>query len=449
MDLDNIIKENKEELIGNLKKLVSYKSIVSEPQDNAPFGIENAKCLRETLEMAEKYGFKTKNLDNYCGYAEIGEGKEIIGIAAHLDVVPEGNGWDTDPFCATIKDNKIYGRGVSDNKGPLVASMLALKIIKDLNIPLNKRIRLIMGCAEETGSECMRYYVEKEGNFNIGFTPDAIFPCIHGEKGHIRAKFKSLNTSIIDIKGGTVDNAVCDKCTIKIKSGTYNRDLLEKYFYNNDIKFNIEQKNELDIIDVNGIAAHASRPNLGKNAIMYLMKGLKEAKYIDEFVEYYCDRFNFINDGNGLGLKCTDEYGELTCVNGTICMENGTIIGSIDIRVPVSLNTKDIVEKLKEIEDKRAVIEIKKAIDSTYFPIESEIVQKLLKVYQEVTGDTKNMPITMGGGTYAKTLKNCIAFGCAFPNVNNRIHEANEYVDIEELLLQVKLYVHAILELLK
>lgn len=449
MDLDNIIKGNKEELIENLKKLVSYKSIVSEAKENAPFGTENAKCLKEALQIAEEYGFKTKNLDNYCGYAEIGEGKEIIGIAAHLDVVPEGNGWETDPFCATIKDNKIYGRGVSDDKGALVASMLALKIVKDLNLPLNKRIRLIMGCAEETGSECMKYYVEKEGNFDIGFTPDAIFPCIHGEKGHIRAKFKSLSTSIIDIKGGTVDNAVCDKCTIKIKSGTYDRELLQKYFYNNDIKFDIKQENDIDVIEVNGVSAHASRPNLGKNAIMYLITGLREAGYIDEFIEYYCERFNFVNDGNGFGLKCADEYGELTCVNGTICMENGTIIGSIDIRVPVSLNTKDIVEKLSKIEDRRAVIEIKKATDSTYFPIESEIVQKLLKVYQEVTGDTKNMPITMGGGTYSKTLKNCIAFGCAFPNVNNKIHEANEYVDIEELLLQVEIYVHAILELLK
>ena len=449
MDLDSIIKQNKEEMIKNLKKLVSYKSIASDPQENAPFGIENAKCLKEALQMAEKYEFRTKNLDNYCGYAEIGEGDKIIGIAGHLDVVPEGNGWKTDPFCATIKENKIYGRGVSDDKGAVVASMLALKIIKDLNIPLNKRIRLIMGCAEETGSDCMKYYVEKEGHFDIGFTPDGTFPCIYGEKGHIRARFKSANTSILDIKGGTVDNAVCDKCTIEIKRDTYSKELLENYFNNNDITFDIKEENDLDIIEVNGIAAHASRPHLGKSAITYLMKGLKESGYVDEFVDYYCERFDFLNDGSGFGIKCSDEYGELTCVNGKIYMENETIIGSLDIRVPVTLESNDIVKKLNAIGDKRANIEIIKFTVSTYFPIDSEIVQKLLKVYQEVTGDRKNMPITMGGGTYAKTLKNCIAFGCGFPNVNNKIHEANEYVDIKELMLQVKLYVHAILELLK
>lgn len=449
MDLDNIIEKNKDELIENLKKLVSYESVSVETEGNEPFGKANAECLNEALSIAEKYGFRIKNLDNYCGYAEIGEGDKIIGIAAHLDVVPAGEGWETDPFCLTIKDNKIYGRGTSDDKGAVVASMLALKIVKELNIPLNKRIRLIMGCAEETGSKCMQYYREKEGDFDIGFTPDGDFPCIYGEKGHIRARFKSINTSIIDIKGGIVDNAVCGNCTVSIKRDTYNKELLEKYLFNNSIDYEIKEKDDIDIIRTKGIAAHASTPNLGKNAITYLMNGLKTAGFIDEFVDYYCERFNFNDDGKGLGLKCKDEYGELTCVNGKIWMEEGYIIGSIDIRVPITLNSGDIANSLKAVDDNRAVIDIIKFSDTTYFPIDSKIVQKLLNVYQEVTGDKENIPMTTGGGTYAKTLKNCIAFGCKFPNKNNKIHEANEYVDIDDLVLQVKLYVHAILKLLK
>lgn len=449
MNLDDIIKQNKDNLLRNLEKLISYESILSESEDDTPFGRENAECLKEALQMAEEYGFRTKNLDNYCGYAEIGQGDKVIGIAAHLDVVPAGHGWETEPFCATFKEDKVYGRGTSDDKGAVVASMLALKIVKELNVPLDKRIRLIMGCGEETGSKCMEYYRKKEGDFDIGFTPDGSFPCVHGEKGHIRAKFKSTNTSMIDIKGGTIDNAVCDNCIVRIKEGSYHRKLLEEYFCKHDINFEIQEQEGIDIIQVNGIAAHASTPNLGKNAIVYLMKGLKEAEYIDEFVDYYCERFNFDNDGNGFNLKCSDEYGELTCVNGKVWMEEGTINGTIDIRVPVTLNSDDIVNKLKSIDDKRATIEIVKYTDSTYFPIHSEIVQKLLKVYQVVTGDRKNMPITTGGGTYAKTLKNCIAFGCKFPNKNNKIHEANEFVNIDDLLLQVKLYVCAILELLK
>lgn len=448
MNLDKIIEKNKDEMISNLRKLVAYESISVETKGNEPFGKANEECLNEALNIAKGYGFRTKNLDNYCGYAEIGEGDKIIGIAAHLDVVPAGDGWETNPFCLTIKDNKIYGRGTSDDKGAVVASMLALKIIKELNIPLNKRIRLIMGCAEETGSKCMQYYTEKEGDFEIGFTPDGDFPCIYGEKGHIRARFKGLNTAIIDIDGGIAENAVCDKCTIKIKKGTFDKDILEEYFSINNIKFEIKEENDIYIIKAEGVAAHASTPNLGKNATMFLMNGLKKAGFIDELVDFYCDRFNLENDGEGFGLKCSDEYGELTCVNGKIWIDNGRIIGSIDIRVPITLNSKDVVCKLKSIEDKRAKIEVYRFSDTTYFPIKSKIVQKLLKVYQEVTGDMENKPLTTGGGTYAKTLKNCIAFGCKFPNKNNRIHEANEYVDIDDLLLQVKLYVNAILELL-
>ena len=167
MNIDNIVEKYKDEIINNLADLVSYQSVAGEKKENAPFGEENAKCLNRALEIAKGYGFDTKNLDNYCGYAQIGSGEKIIGIAAHLDVVPAGNDWNTNPFEATIKDGKIYGRGTSDDKGAVVASMIALKIIKDLNIPLNKKIRLILGCAEETGSDCMKYYKEKEGEFDL------------------------------------------------------------------------------------------------------------------------------------------------------------------------------------------------------------------------------------------------------------------------------------------
>jgi len=449
MDLKDIVNKNKEELLENLKKLVSFNSVSVETEGQMHFGEECAKCLEEALKIAEGYGFTTKNLDNYCGYAEIGSGDDIIGIAGHLDIVPAGEGWNTDPFCLTIKDDTVYGRGVADDKGAVVASMLAMKIIKELNIPLNKRIRLIMGCAEETGSKCMEYYNEKEGPFTIGFTPDSTFPCVHGEKGYIRAKFESKNTSIIDIKGGTVGNAVCESCTIKIKSGSFDRVTLENFLSQNEIEFEINEQDDITTIKVKGRAAHASTPEYGKSAIMYLMEGLKQSKYEDEFVKYYCDRFNFESDGNGFNIKCEDKYGKLTLVNGTIEMENGSIVGGIDIRVPVTLNTADIARKLGSTQDERAIVEVVMVANSIFFEPDSKFVQKLVKAYQDVTGDKENLPITSGGGTYAKELKNCIAFGCAFPNKNNKIHESNEFVEINELLMQTQIYANAILELLK
>ena len=227
MTIKDSVKKYKDEMIDNLSRLVSYKSVLDTPIENAPYGKENAKCLNEFLTIAKNYGLKTKNLDGHCGYVEIGEGNEIIGVVAHLDVVPEGNGWDTDPYKATIKDNKIYGRGTSDDKGGAIASLTALKIIEEMNIALNKRIRLIVGCNEETGSNCMKYYVEKEGNIDIGFTPDADFPVIHGEKGMVKAIFKCNNTANFSINGGVVSNAISDSCKVEIPKEEYNAILNE------------------------------------------------------------------------------------------------------------------------------------------------------------------------------------------------------------------------------
>lgn len=265
MEIKERIKEYKEEIIINLSKLVSYRSVLGEEAENAPYGIECAKCLQEALKIAENYGFKIKNLDNKCGYAEIGEGKEIVGILTHLDIVPEGNDWDTDPFKATIKNNKIYGRGTSDDKGAAIASMVALKIINDLNVPLNKRIRLIMGCKEETGSECMKHYVEKEGNIDIGFTPDGDFPLVHGEKGQVRVEFISPNTNNLEINGGVVENAVSGYCKIKIKRNSYKEEIFREYLKNNNIECEITYlDDEFDMIEVKGKSAHASTPELRK-----------------------------------------------------------------------------------------------------------------------------------------------------------------------------------------
>lgn len=450
MELKECIKKYKKEMITNLSKLVSYRSVLGEESENAPYGIECAKCLQEALKIAESYGFKTKNLDNKCGYAEIGEGEEIVGILTHLDVVPEGNGWDTEPFEATTKDNKIYGRGTSDDKGAAIASMVALKIIKDLDIPLNKRVRLIMGCKEETGSECMKHYVEKEGNITIGFTPDGDFPLVHGEKGQVRVQFTSRNINGLEINGGVVENAVSDYCEIKIRKCLYKEEIFSKYLKNNNIECEITNiDDEFDLIQVKGESAHASTPELGKNAISYAIMGLKEAEYEDYLTDFYCQYIKLETDGTSMGIKCEDEFGKLTLVNGKIQTNGDEITGTIDIRVPVRINSDEIVNKLIKKSYDGAKINVKRCSNSLYYSLNSKIVKSLMKAYIKVTGDNESKPITMGGGTYAKTMKNCVAFGCKFPGTDNRIHNANEFVVIDELLLQVELYVNAILELIK
>ncbi len=451
MDVKSMVESYRGELLSRLGSLVSINSVEGTPLADAPFGAGPRDVLHAALKMLEDDGFKTVNLDNMIGYAEMGEGDQLIGIIGHLDVVPANkeDGWNTDPFVMTEKDGILYGRGVADDKGAVVASMIAMKIIRDMQIPLNKRIRLIMGTNEETGSRGLHHYVEVEGHVDYGFTPDGDFPGIHGEKGMVGAEYISKKTGIRDIEGGTARNVVCRKCTALIDKCSFSKKRLEDYFNNNNLDYEITPEEDGDRITVYGIAAHASMPELGRNAISYLLTGLKESGFQDPFVDFYCSHFGLNTDGTGIGLKCSDEYGALTLNNGVIKMEDGVIKGSIDIRFPVTMTDKQILRMCQDnLEDEGGVIRIIHSHDPLFYPVDSPLVGLLLEAYQEVTGDYETQPMTIGGGTYAKGIDNTIAFGCAFPGNDYHIHDANEWVPVDELLRQAEIYVAAIQKLL-
>ena len=451
MDIRTMAENYRDEMLDKLDKLVSINSEEGTPTDDAPFGEGPKKALETALSILEEDGFKTVNLDNYAGYAEMGEGEELIGIIGHLDVVParKEDGWDTDPYVMSEKDGVLYGRGVSDDKGAIAASMIALKIIRDLNIPLNKRIRLIMGTNEETGSKCLAHYVEKEGHVTYGFTPDGEFPGIFGEKGMIGGTYRSKNTNIRDIHGGVANNVVCAKCTITIDKNSFSKKTLENILTDKGLQYEIEESDDTTTITVTGVPAHASLPSLGTNALSHLLCALKEAGYQDSFVDFYVSHFGTNTDGEGLGAKCEDEYGDLTLNNGVIAMKDGIIEGNIDIRFPVTLTGKKMMKMMEDyLEDENGAIEINYVIEPLYYAPDSPLVKSLVEAYQEVTGDTETEPMTMGGGTYAKGIDNTIAFGCSFPGIDYHIHNANEFVRIEELLKQVEIYVVAIQKLL-
>ena len=449
MDFKRQISMYAPKMVDRLSTLVSYNSVQGEPEEGAPFGPVVKACLTKALQMAEDDGFEVKDLDGYCGYAQMGEGDQIIGILAHLDVVPAGEGWDTDPFKTVIKDGRIYGRGVSDDKGAVVASLCAMKIVRDSGIPLNKRVRLIMGCNEESGSKCLAHYVETEGHIDMGFTPDGCFPGVHGEKGMVGATFSSKKTNIIDINGGVAPNVVCNHCVTTVPAKSFSKRILENYFNNENITYEITEDEEKAVLDVRGVAAHASTPHLGVNAISHTMVGLKTAGFQDAFVDFYVSHLGLETDGESLGCKLQDEYGALTLNNGMIFMKDGVITGTIDIRFPVTLSSKKVISGMK-LEDEGGLITIHRTGEPLFFPVDSPLVSKLLKSYRKITGDMESQPITMGGGTYAKGIHNCIAFGCEFPKGEDKhIHDANEWADLHELELQVAIYVEAIMALLE
>ncbi len=450
MELKERIKELEDNMLTDLAALVKHPSKRGEALPGKPFGEGPAAALAEALAIAERMGFRTKNLDNYCGYAEIGEGDDIIGLVAHLDVVPEGDGWKSDPFTMIREGDVVYGRGVSDDKGGAIASLYTLQMIRELGLPLNKRIRVLMGCNEESGSACMAHYNEVEEPITIGFTPDGSFPGIYGEKGMISMTCFSKNTKILSMEGGFVTNAVCHHCVTKVPADAVEEDKLKETLAKTPLAgFSVTSEENVLTIDAQGVSAHASTPLLGVNAASFTMLALKEAGMEDDFVDYYNEHIGTTCDGEGYNLKIKDDYGDLTLNNGIVRMTDGAIECTIDIRVPVTYNEEQLRELMKDrLEDEKGKTVVNAIGKPLFFPKDSPMVKALQDAYVKVTGDTESPLLVIGGGTYAKSIPGIIAFGCEFPGVDNHIHDANERLEVEELLLQVEIYTEAVKNLL-
>lgn len=450
MNIRERIGELTEDMLQDLAALVRYNSERGEAKPGMPFGEGPAGVLKEALDIAQRMGLETKNLDNYCGYAQIGSGKEIIAMVAHLDVVPAGEGWDTDPFTLTRRDDTVYGRGVSDDKGAAIASLYTLKLLQELQIPLNKRIRVILGCNEETGSQCMAHYNEVEEPVTAGFTPDGEFPGIHGEKGMMRMTAYSRNTKIRSMNGGFVSNAVCSRCETIVSSEDVDAGRLRDALSATPLtSFEVTEKDGELTIRAEGVAAHASTPLLGVNAAGWTMQALAQAGMEDDFIEYYNSHIGVLCDGSGYGLKISDAYGELTLNNGIVKTEDGVISCTLDLRVPVTYSEQQMRElPAPFLADEKGCTVIDNTAPPLFYPEDHPLVKSLYDAYVRVTGDESHKPRVIGGGTYAKSIPGIIAFGCEWMDADNHIHDANEMLKIPELQKQVEIYIEAVKNLL-
>ena len=293
-------------------------------------------------------------------------------------------------------------------------------------------------------------YNEVAEELSCGFTPDANYPCIHGEKGMLGMLATSKNTKIISINAGFVFNAVCDACTAEIPAEEGLKDRLEAAFAETKLQeYKVTEEDGKITIYAKGVSAHASTPAFGVNAAGVIFDCLAKAGFEDDFVEFYNSHIGTACDGSGIGLKCADEFGELTFCNGIVKKEDGVISATIDIRFPVTYYVEDMLKMCEgKLEDENGRIEIHTTTKPLFFPKESPLVEALYKAYTDVTGDTENKPLVIGGGTYAKSLKNIIAFGPEKPGVDYRIHGADEYTLVSEVEEAVHVYMEAIKNLL-
>lgn len=462
MQLNEKIDGMREELISSTQEIVKIKSVEGEAEGDMPFGEGPYNALKYALDLSGKLGFKSVNLDNYIGYAEYGEGEEYVGVLGHLDVVPEGDGWIYPPYGAEIHDGKMFGRGTMDDKGPIIAALYGLKAIKDLNLNLSKRVRIIFGTNEESGCGEIEHYFKTEKAPVSGFTPDAEYPIINGEKGITIFDFvkdlnlKGCNNKIKYIKGGNKANMVPDYCEAAVITENVEKVLLYAHNFKEITGYDVtaEAKDDMVIIKSIGASAHGSTPELGKNAIMQLFGFIEQLGFeecdIINFIKFFNETVGLDTDGEAFGVGLRDEVsGNLSFNIGTIDANEESVRMTVNLRYPVTCTFEQMIKGINlTIKDSSIRVENMQHQKPLYFSEDHSTVKALVKVYEEQTGQKAQL-LSIGGGTYAKEMPNIVAFGPLFPGEPELIHQPNEYIEIEDLMKNAKIYSHAIYELAK
>ncbi len=463
--LNEMIDSYKDEIVRDTQKLIAFNSIYEESDDpKQPFGPKIAVALESVLGTAARMGFKTRNVDGYMGEVDYGEKGKKIGVIAHIDIVPAGDGWTYPPFEGRIVDGKLYGRGSVDDKGPLVASLYAMKAIKESGLPIKNHVRLLIGCDEESGMSCIKYYLTKEEQPWGGFSPDGEFPVIFGEKGIYRFQCDGTwneaqsrdRFGIVKISGGTRMNVVPEAASAMLRGNPQLFTLAEQVLdeYNPEGRITLKRDDEYLRIKTEGVSAHSAMPWQGVNANNLLLNFLCRLPlvpadgeaYINSLAELFADGY----EGKNLGIACDDEvFGILTLSLGVLQINSKGGSASIDLRYPNLDERKALWENIAAACKERS-LKITKLQDKPglYVPKDSEMIQYLLKAYRETSGRDEE-PITIGGGTYCRTLENFVAYGPVFPGQKELAHERDEYISVDDLILCAKIYAQALYLLLK
>jgi len=449
--LDAALAALESDMIETLQRWIRVPSVRADRSaDNAPFGAEVRRALDVAMEDIARLGMKPRDIDGYCCDAEIGEGENPLAVLAHLDVVPEGDGWDYDPYGGEIVDGKMYGRGTGDDKGPGVAALFAMKAILDAGIELKRPCRLILGCDEECGMQDLEYYEEKIGLPDMGFSPDAEFPLINTEKGIVQMKLNGeiADERLISIACGTRPNVV-PGTAVAVLAGDWREQAADAFEVDDeDCSIETELAGENTKIVVTGVPAHASTPDQGKNSAKMLIAVLDKLGIGGAPVSLLHEAAGEGAYGVNMGIAGADAVsGPLTINLGLLFVENGKISVTFDCRYPVFFDDKTVTGTVaKRLAPAGFVMEPCHASHPHHVPESSELVTKLMAVYNAIT-ETQAKPFAIGGGTYARHLKEGVAFGMMFPGEPELAHQANECIDVANYIKAARIYAYAIVAL--
>lgn len=461
LQMHAIIDRDFHSLVEDLRGNVAIPSVLDETVSTAehPFGPRMTETLQDFLERGRKLGFRSRNLENYAGFLEMGEGQELLGILCHLDVMPAGERalWDCDPFVGQVCDGRLYGRGTIDDKGPAMASLYAMKAVRDAGVPIRKRVRLIVGLDEESGSRCMRRYLESEEIPSCSFSPDAEFPVVNAEKGILRVRMDREfaqapeGSRLVRMMAGERLNTVPDSALV-VLSGISEEQVSACIGMQEGLQ--VERAEGQLAVRAIGKAAHAMEPWKGKNALLELLSVLQGIPYGPAQAKETMDRLAVLlgkeHDGRSLGIAVSDEVsGALSCNPAYLRFEENSLSLRFDIRYPVKADPERLIGQLNNVAEslgcRFSVITHKLPL---FVEMESPLVSSLITAYEGVTGE-KGEALSTGGGTYCRFFSNSVSFGPVFPGEEKTAHRANEYVSLESLRKMTHLFARAIVFLSK
>lgn len=461
MDYKAAVNTYKEQLIEDLNGLLSINSVKGEKEDGAPVGAGPKEALDYMLKLGERDGFVTKSVEGLAGHIEAGSGETIFGVLGHVDVVPPGDGWDSDPFTPVVRDGEIIARGVQDDKGPTMAAYYAMKILKEQEETFKLRTRLIIGTDEESDWQCTDAYFKHEAMPDLGFAPDADFPLIYGEKGMTTFNIAQRQTVLdeeepnIELKvliSGERYNMVPGEAVAKlriIQNMTEVIQSFEGFLREKEVQGSYEIDNGFLKLGITGKSAHGSKPEDGINAgfvILQFLNTLSLDRNATSFVKF-ADTYIINNfDGTSFDMAHFDEeMGHVSVNTGLINyteVDGGTF--GVNLRYPKGLDFEKGLEAFEEKANRDGfVIEDVHHEAPHYVNKDEPLVKVLTDSYRNhVDDDTE--PFTIGGGTYARTMKKGVAFGAMFKDTPDTMHQKNERMKIDELLLATEIYLEAL-----
>ena len=459
--IDQWFEEHRDEMVQDIMRLCRIRSVREESREGMPYGEGPARVLAEALSMAEGMGFATRNYENYVGTVDYNDKETELLILAHLDVVPEGTGWTvTEPYAPKVVDGRLYARGSADDKGPAVAALYALRVLRELDVSLSRNVRLLLGTDEERGSSDLKYYFEREKAPRHSFSPDASYPVCNVEKGSFGGSFtaewaeSAALPRIVYAKGGQTSNVVPRDAEAVVEGLSVPEvdAVARAYADKTKARFTVTTSEDGKGVKITvlGEGAHASTPEKGNNAALALVEmlcglplapceGVERLRAVAEIFPH--------GDGAGqaAGVAQSDEIsGALTLNIGLFEYTLTGLRGVIDSRVPVCANEDNMSRVLeRRLADRGLTLSTTKMRAPHHTPADSPLVRTLLHVYEEVTGQ-KGYCYSMGGGTYVHNIEGGVAFGCAKEEVDNHMHGPDEFAVVEDLVESARMFARVI-----